>query len=178
MSSLIVAPTVGGDRVPHQASHVCLTWAGCRVMVAEKVGPGWLSTVIVTPVEVALLFEVSLATAVKVWLPFVRLVVLKEMEYGAVVSSAPILEPSTWNWTPATATLSEALAETVMVAETVEPGLGAVIETVGGVVSEEEVLSTVTFTPAEVVLLFEVSLATAVKVWVPLATPVVFQETE
>ena len=94
------------------------------------------------------------------------------------MSSAPVLEPSTWNWTPATATSSEASAETVMVPETVEPGLGAVIETVGGVVSGEEELSTVTFTPAEVVLLFEVSLATAVKVWVPLATPVLFQETE
>ena len=54
-----------------------------------------------------------------------------------MVSSAPVSEPSTWNWTPATATLSEALAETVMVPETVEPELGAVTDTVGGVVSVE-----------------------------------------
>ena len=53
------------------------------------------------------------------------------------MSSAPVLEPSTWNWTPATATLSEALAETVTVPETVEPELGAVTDTVGGVVSVE-----------------------------------------
>ena len=39
------------------------------------------------------------------------------------------------NWTPATATLSDAFAVTEVVAETVAPAVGAVIETVGGVVS-------------------------------------------
>ena len=77
---MIVAPTVGGDQVPHQASQGCVVCAGCRVMVAEKVGPDWLSTVIITLLDVALLFEVSLATADKVWLPLEREVVLKEME--------------------------------------------------------------------------------------------------
>ena len=52
------------------------------------------------------------------------------------VSSGPILTPSRANWTPATATLSEAVAETVTVPETVESFDGDVRETVGGVVSE------------------------------------------
>src|SRR5215471_4536890 len=43
--------------------------------------------------------------------------------------------PSTRNCTPTTATLSEAVAETVTAPETVLPEVGAVIETLGGVVS-------------------------------------------
>ena len=45
------------------------------------------------------------------------------------------MEPSTWNWTLATATLSAAVAVIVMVPETVALEAGEVIETVGGVVS-------------------------------------------
>src|SRR2546427_11958971 len=56
-------------------------------------------------------------------------------EYGAVVSSAPRAAPSSWNWTPTTPTLSEALAETVMLPVTVAPEVGAVMATVGAVVS-------------------------------------------
>ncbi len=58
-----------------------------------------------------------------------------ETEYGAVTSSAPTFTPSTRNWTPATATLSAALALTVVIPDTVAPAVGAVIETVGRVVS-------------------------------------------
>ena len=43
--------------------------------------------------------------------------------------------PSTLNCTPTTPTLSDALAETVMLPVTVAPAAGAVIATVGGVVS-------------------------------------------
>ncbi|PYQ38251.1 MAG: hypothetical protein DMF77_24595 [Acidobacteria bacterium] len=57
------------------------------------------------------------------------------IEKGAVVSSDPAFAPSTRNCTPATPTLSEALAETVITPETVAPADGAVIVTVGGVVS-------------------------------------------
>ena len=57
------------------------------------------------------------------------------IEYGERISSAPRLTPSKRNWTPETPTLSVAVAETVTVPETVEPEIGAVIETVGGVVS-------------------------------------------
>ena len=66
----------------------------------------------------------------------------KEVEYGEVVSSAPRLEPSILNCTPATPDVvcpgtdgSEALAETVTVFDSVEFGVGEVRETVGGVVS-------------------------------------------
>ena len=53
--------------------------------------------------------------------------------------SEPVLEPSNLNWTPATPTLSVALAETVTEdPETVAPLDGAVRETDGGVVSVEE----------------------------------------
>ena len=45
------------------------------------------------------------------------------------------MEPSTRNCTPATATLSEAEALTVIVPETVAPDAGDVMLTVGGVVS-------------------------------------------
>src|SRR5439155_10946804 len=81
------------------------------------------------------LLLVSRATALKVWLPAVAVVVSHGTEYGAVVSSAPRLAPSSWNWIPATPTLSEALAETVTVPETVAPEVGNVMLTVGAVVS-------------------------------------------
>jgi hypothetical protein len=43
--------------------------------------------------------------------------------------------PLYWNWTPATPTLSEASAVTVIVPETVAPDAGDVMLTVGAVVS-------------------------------------------
>ena len=51
------------------------------------------------------------------------------------MTSAPTLVPSTLNCTPATATLSVALADTVIEPETVAPPEGAEIDTVGGVLS-------------------------------------------
>ena len=51
------------------------------------------------------------------------------------MSTAPISLPSTLNWTPATATLSDASAVIVIVPETFAPSAGAVRETVGAVVS-------------------------------------------
>ena len=52
------------------------------------------------------------------------------------MSSEERLEPSSLNWTPTTPVLSEAVAETVVVVPlTVALADGAVIETVGGVVS-------------------------------------------
>jgi len=72
------------------------------------------------------------------------------------------------NWTPATPTLSEALAVTLIVPETGAPLAGDVMLTVGGVVSGGGALETVTVTEAEVQGLPGASLATAVRVWVPL----------
>src|SRR5437867_1629182 len=94
-----------------------------------------LSTVTLTAADVAVLPAASRATAVKVWDPLTASVVFHEREYGTVVSSAPRLTPSSLNCTPTTPTLSVALAETVTVPATVAPAAGAVIDTVGGVVS-------------------------------------------
>ena len=89
------------------------------------------------------------------------------------MSSAPRLAPSNWNCTPATPTLSLALAETVMLPETVAAFAGADIETVGGVVSA---LETVTVTEAMEVFP-AASRARALSVWLPLLTVVLFQLT-
>ena len=65
--------------------------------------------------------------------PLATVVVFHEMLYGATVTSAPRSAPSSLNCTPATPTLSEALAEAVTVPATADPEAGAVIETIGGV---------------------------------------------
>src|SRR5690349_5129923 len=98
--------------------------------------------------------------AVKVWLPFAAVVVFQEIEYGEVVSWAPRFAPSSWNCTPATPTLSDALAATVTLPDTLAPFAGAVMDTVGGVVSDE-LFETVTITDADVVRLPELSRAMA-----------------
>src|SRR4051812_36211021 len=92
-------------------------------------------TVTVTAVELVEFAAPSRATAVSVCVPFVAFVVSQETEYGALVSSAPRLAPSSLNCTPKTPTLSFAFAVTETTAETVAPFVGAVSETVGGVVS-------------------------------------------
>ncbi len=51
------------------------------------------------------------------------------------MSGAPSATPSSVNWTLVTPTLSDALAVTVTVPDTVEPAAGAVTATVGPVVS-------------------------------------------
>lgn len=105
--------------------------------VATVLGGVTLFTVTVIPVEVVVLGTASLATAVRVWVAFEAPVVSQEMEYGLEVSSEPRLDPSSLNWTPTTPTLSEAVAETVVVDPlTVALLLGEVTETVGGVESE------------------------------------------
>ena len=55
-----------------------------------------------------------------------------------MVSSAPRFAPSSLNCTPATVPLSDALALIEIVPLTVAPPAGAVIDTVGGVVSAVE----------------------------------------
>ena len=61
------------------------------------------------------------------------------IEYGEAVSSVPKLFPSSWNCTPTTPTLSDALAETATdEPDTVALFAGAVIETVGAIGSELE----------------------------------------
>src|SRR6267378_4924082 len=130
-------------------------------------------TVTVTAAAVAVLPAASRATAVSVCAPLLAVVVSQGTAYGAVVSSRPRLAPSRRNWTPATPTLSDALAVTVVVPLTVAPVAGAVMLTVGGVVSFE----TVTVTAAAVAVLPAASRATAVSVCEPLLAVVVFQGT-
>src|SRR2546427_10295492 len=97
-------------------------------------GGGALETVTVTGTDVVRLLAASRATAVRVWPPLLVVVVSQGTEYGTPVSSAPRLMLSSLNWTPTTPRSSEAVAVTVIVADTVAPLLGAVIPTWGGVV--------------------------------------------
>ena len=73
--------------------------------------------------------------------------------------------------------MSEALADTVIVPETVEPFAGLVMETVGGVVSGV-LLFTVTVTGLEVVRFPAASRAMAVRVCEPFDAEVVFHDIE
>src|SRR5438105_9270140 len=122
-----------------------------------------LATLTVTAAEVAVLLPLSRATAVRTWFPDVVVVLSQLTEYGAVVTSVPREAPSSLNWTPATATLSVAVADTDTVPWTVAPELGAVMLTVGGVAS----LETVTLTAAARAVLPAASRATAPREWVP-----------
>src|SRR5438552_15067479 len=95
-----------------------------------------LATVTVTGAEGVLLPAASRAIAVILCEPSLAVAVFHETEYGAVVASAlPLIPSSSRNCTPTTPTLSEALAVTVTVADTVWPLLGEVMLTAGGVVS-------------------------------------------
>src|SRR5258705_9649522 len=113
--------------------------------------------------------------------PSLAVAVFHDTEYGAAVSATPRLMPSSLNCTPTTPTLSDALAVTLVVPETVAPEAGAVILAVGGVVSGGGgggALFTVTVTAAETGLtLPAASRATAVRVCEPLLAEVVFQDT-
>src|SRR2546426_345457 len=100
-----------------------------------------LLTVTTTGAEGGTLPAASRATAVTVWLPLTAVAVFQETAYGAVVFSAPRLTPSSLNCTPATATLSEAVAETVTAPLSMAPAVGVVSDTVGAVVSPEVLLS-------------------------------------
>src|SRR5258708_4600166 len=131
-------------------------------------GGAALETVTVTGAEGVLLPAASRAIAVTVCGPLLAVTVSPDIEYGAVVSSAPRFAPSMLNCTPATPTLSAALAVTVTVADTVWPLLGEVMLTVGGVVSGGGALATVTVIGAEVVRVPAASRAIAGRVCGPL----------
>jgi chorismate mutase len=120
-----------------------------------------LLTVTVTFALVALFPAASLAIARTVCEPLLDVVVFQEIEYGAAVSRLPKSAPSSWNCTLATPTLSLAFATIDMVPLTVAPSAGAVMDTVGGVVSV--VLLTFTGTGALVAVFPAASLATAAR---------------
>ena len=85
--------------------------------------------------EVAVLPAASRANAVMVCDPLGTLPDGQLTEYGALVSSAPISAPSTWNCTPTTPTLSDASAAALTDPETVAPAAGLVSATDGAAVS-------------------------------------------
>ena len=99
------------------------------------VSTGGLFTVTVTGWTVVELPAASRAIAVSVCWPFGTVALLQLRVKGALVSSAPRSAPSRRNCTPATPTLSVALAFTSIVPVTVEPPAGAVSETLGALVS-------------------------------------------
>ncbi len=103
-----------------------------------------LATVTVIGADVAVLPAASRTTAVSTRDPSVTVDVSQATAYGAAMSSAPIGTLSTRNRTPATPTSSDAPAVTVVEPETVAPGPGEVIVTVGGVVSVAAAPSPVT----------------------------------
>src|ERR1051326_1081198 len=122
--------------------------------------PVLFPTVTVTAADVVVLPAASRATAVSVCDALLAAVVSHEVAYGAVAASAPRFAPSSLNWTPTTFTLSDAVAVTVVVPETVAPFAGAVTATDGGVLS----LEIVTVTGAAVVRFPAASRATALRV--------------
>src|SRR2546427_9249928 len=71
-----------------------------RVAVGGGGGGEVLETVTVAGSEVNWIPRPFRAIAVKVWNPLLVVVVSQETAYGAMVSSAPRLKPSSWNWTP------------------------------------------------------------------------------
>ena len=122
-------------------------------VVAEQVGDELaLFTVIVTEGAVATFPAASRATAVIVCVPLGVGLVSQLSEYGGVVFSVPRFAPSNLNCTPTTPTLSEALAETVTVPETVAPFCGAAMETVGRMTSTPACVVALTITDFALVL--------------------------
>ncbi len=144
------------------ADRVTVPWTVAPLAgeVTDTVGCVVSGTVTVTVADVVLLPVASRAIALRVCVPAATAPAFQLAEYGDVVSSAPRAAPSTWNWTPATPTLSEAFAVTEMVPVTVEPEVGKVIATAGGVMS----LKTVTTTGSEVNRMPSAFRATARKV--------------
>src|SRR5437773_3838605 len=90
-----------------------------------------LNTVTVPGSEVHRRPSRSRATAIRLWEPPPVLVVSQETSYGAEVSSAPRLAPSSLNWTPATVRepMIVTPALTAMEPETVDPDAGDVMLT-------------------------------------------------
>jgi hypothetical protein len=114
---------------------VAKRFVGVVGMVVSGVGVVFDTVTVILP-DVVVFPAASRAVAVRVCVPFPAVVVVHDIEYGDAVSSAPRFAPSSLNWTPDTPILSDAVADTAIIPETVAPDVGAVRETVGNVVSE------------------------------------------
>src|SRR5262249_44185789 len=95
-------------------------------------GGATLDTVTATGLDVNCSPSTFRATAVSVCEPLLAVVVSHETEYGALVSAAPRLAPSSRNWTlwAVRRPMIVALALTGTVPETVDPLTGEVIVTI------------------------------------------------
>src|SRR2546422_4803396 len=99
--------------------------AATEEMPGGVVSGAALLTVTLTAAEVVRLPAPSRATAVRVWLPLVAVVVFQETAYGTAETSAIRVTPSSMNCTPTTPTLSEAVAEKLVVPEASLAAVGA-----------------------------------------------------
>src|SRR5947207_8361027 len=124
LSAALAVTEVVPETVAPDAGAVMLTVGGVM-------SGGALDTVTVTGSEVDRRPWKSRATAVRVWEALPVVVVSQETEYGADVSSAPKLAPSSVNWTPTTVRepMIVTLAETGTEPETLDPDLGDVMVT-------------------------------------------------
>ena len=130
---VVLAPLKATPVVPVKLVPLIVTLIPTGPLVGVKlVIVGGLETVTVTGSDVHCPPRRSRATAVKVCEPLLALVVFHCTEYGAVVTSAPKLAPSSLNCAPPTVSKPTivTLALAVIVPLTVDPGLGDVIETV------------------------------------------------
>src|ERR1700693_1652987 len=88
------------------------------------------ATVTGTGAEIDWLPALSETSAVRTCNPFAAFVVSHAIEYGALVAGIPRFVPSSLNWTPVIVPLvSDALAVTLTVAETLLDGTGDTIAT-------------------------------------------------
>ena len=100
-------------------------------MPADGGGGARFETVTVTPADVVRVPPASRAIAVNVCVPSVAVKVFQAVAYGALVTSVPRLVPSSWNCTPAIPLEPDAVADTVVVPDTVVPAVGIVMDAVG-----------------------------------------------
>src|SRR6185437_16017836 len=139
-------------------------------MTKQVIGGAGFCTVTVTCWQDLTLPLVSVACADTTCVPELTAVVSQLMAYGDEVTGLPTFWPSTRNCTEATATLSEALAASGVVAETVSFWVGLVMLTVGGVVSlppPPPPETTVTVIGVAVATFPEESVTRALRVWLP-----------
>ena len=127
-----------------------------------------------TPALVVVCPPAVLATAVSKWLPLERVLVLSEKLKGALVTAGPTLVPSTLNCT--LAVFAEALAVMVIVPETVVPGTGEMMETLGDTGGTGFALLTLMEMAVLAAVCPVIVPALAVSEWLPLERVVVLSE--
>jgi hypothetical protein len=118
---------------------------------------------------VAVLPELSVALAIRVWVALLRDAVSRLKVQLLVPEALEKFPLSTETWTEETATLSEAVPETMVTPETVAAFVGALMETVGGVVSAVEF----TVSVAALLVMLPAALFTTTRNVAPLSAVVV-----